>query len=126
MSKLIVSNNFFPYNPDNKQRAQDMRREGTRWENKLWRDCLKGRNPQFYRQRSIDHYIVDFYCPAAKLVIEVDGEYHATAEQSEYDRERTAVLSGYDLTILRFSNSDIDERFDEVKQVIYDKLKGLD
>jgi len=125
MSKLITTGFHLPYDPANKPRAREMRKAATRQENKLWYDFLKGLKPQFKRQKPINHYIVDFYCPAAKLVIEVDGEYHVTAEQSEYDKIRTAILHGYGLTVLRFSNGDINERFDEVKQVIYDKLKGL-
>ncbi|HBR74940.1 MAG TPA: endonuclease, partial [Cyanobacteria bacterium UBA11159] len=55
----------------------------------------------------IDHFIVDFYCPSLKLVIEVDGESHFTDEEKAWDRERTERLEGYGLTIIRFTNEQV-------------------
>ena len=77
MSKLITTGFHLPYDPSNKNRGREMRKSATRCENKLWYECLKGMKPHFYRQKPLDHYIVDFYCPVLKLVIEIDGEYHA-------------------------------------------------
>ncbi|MGI2903098.1 endonuclease domain-containing protein [Tolypothrix sp. VBCCA 56010] len=66
------------------------------------------------RQRPIDHFIVDFYCAAPKLVIEIDGESHFTQEGQMYDLERTRVLEGYGLRIVRFMNREVMNDFEEV------------
>ena len=99
-------------------RAQEMRRNATRQESRLWYEVLR-RNPvHFYRQKIIGEYIVDFYCPAAKLVIEVDGGYHSTPAQVEYDAERTEYLNARGLFVLRFRNEEVDERLEEVFRAI--------
>ncbi len=89
------------------QRAKEMRRDMTPAEKRLWaalrRNQLDGCH--FRRQQIIGHFIVDFYCDAARLVIEVDGAVHD--QQIEYDQERTRVLGEYDLRILRFRNEEI-------------------
>ncbi|MCL2445343.1 MAG: endonuclease domain-containing protein [Oscillospiraceae bacterium] len=90
------------------ERAREMRNHPTPQENRLWYLFLKKRPEKWYRQRIIGSYIVDFYCPKAMLVIEVDGEYHNTPQQMEYDKERDAYLAGHDLLVLRFRNSEID------------------
>jgi very-short-patch-repair endonuclease len=86
-------------------RARQLRRELTPAEQRLWgylrRAQLAGF--EFRRQHPVDRFIVDFFCPAAKLVIEVDGDSHA--EQAEYDCERTQWLNqqkGY--RVLRVAN----------------------
>ena len=60
---------------------------------------------RFRRQHPIGIYIADFYCHAAKLVIEVDGKVHL--QKIEYDRERTAVLNGFGIDVIRFSNEEV-------------------
>lgn len=102
-----------------------MRKKPTRLENKLWYGSLRGLDVRFLRQKPLDYYVVDFYCPVAKLVIEVDGGYHTSDKQAEYDKKRSEILNGYGLTVLRFTNSDIDVSFETVKQVIYDEFKEL-
>nr|WP_319422724.1 endonuclease domain-containing protein [Pleurocapsa sp. FMAR1] len=69
------------------------------------------------RQRPIDHFIVDFYCAALKLVIEVDGDRHFT-ERKLYDSERTQVLEGYGLKVIRFTNEQVIDPFESVCQQI--------
>jgi len=68
--------------------------------------------------KTIDNFIVDFYCHKAKLVIEIDGASHYTEDGLEYDKERTAILNGLGLSVIRFSNSKIDKSFDEACQSI--------
>lgn len=121
---LTVSDKFLPYDKRLKVRAQSLRKNATRWENKLWYECLKGSKPQFYRQRTIDHFIVDFYCPDSKLVIEIDGAQHQTLENAEYDLQREAILKSYGLKIIRFSNRQVEIDFENVKQVIYDNVNS--
>ena len=82
-----------------------MRREPTGPERILWRHLRARRlgDFKFRRQEPFNYYIVDFYCHAARLVIEVDGEGHAF--QQAYDNERTRWLESQDVAVLRFQNS---------------------
>ena len=68
------------------------------------------------RQKPIDNFIVDFYCPKLKLVIEVDGESHFTEGGIVivYDRHRSQILEGYGLQVVRFRNDEVMECFDGV------------
>ncbi|MGD1118473.1 MAG: DUF559 domain-containing protein, partial [Dehalococcoidales bacterium] len=79
-----------PYSKKLKERSRQLRDNMTDAERSLW-SKLRMRQLQgliFYRQKPIGGYIVDFYCPKAKLVIEVDGGQHFTAEGVEYDKAR--------------------------------------
>ena len=91
-----------------------MRREMTRAELKLWLGVLKDHQPRVRRQRPFGRFIVDFYCAACKVVIEVDGGQHFTPEGLLYDAERTAFLEGLGLRVVRFSNAEVLEQFDAV------------
>jgi very-short-patch-repair endonuclease len=70
------------------------------------------------RQRSIDNYIVDFYCAKLKLVIEVDGDSHFNEEAQAYDEQRTRILEGYGLRVLRFTNTEVLQNFEAVGEAI--------
>ena len=94
--------------------AQRLRREMTRHERHLWYDYLKNCPVQFRRQKQFGYYIVDFYCAACKLVVELDGSQHFEAEGREEDKARTEYLEGLGLTVLRFSNADVDAYFEAV------------
>lgn len=91
-------------------------------EKKLWYEYLRTFPHRVYRQRPIDHYIVDFYCPKLKLVIEVDGDSHFTPEAQEYDQKRTEILENYGLTVVRFNNVQIMDSFEGVCTVIQKNL----
>ncbi len=108
MSKVIY------YNGDYKPLSQKLRREMTRQERHLWYDFLKSYPAAFRRQKQFGHCIVDFYCAAAKLVVELDGSQHYEPEGKQRDADRDQYLSGLGLTVLRFSNADIDRYFDSV------------
>jgi very-short-patch-repair endonuclease len=71
-----------------------------------------------HRQRPIDQFIVDFYCPELKLVIEIDGDSHNSENAQLYDLERTQILEGYWLTVIRFINEEILTNFEGVCGVI--------
>ena len=76
---------------------------------RLWRH-VKGKQlggVQFYRQRPIGNYIVDFYCPPAKLVVELDGGQHSNGPQKEQDRVRDAFLESIGMKVARFSDVDV-------------------
>ena len=62
---------------------------------------------QFYRQKPIGNYIVDFYAPAAKLVIEVDGAQHLDLRQAKYDAQRTRYIEEQGLKVLRFDDREV-------------------
>jgi len=104
-------------------RAQEMRRDATKQENRLWYDFLRRYPVHFYRQRIIGAYIVDFYCPAAKLVIEVDGAYHLEPAQMEYDLERTEYLNARGLVVLRFTNDEVEYHPGQVSQAIKEVVR---
>ena len=98
--------------------ARNLRKEMTRQERHIWYDFLRMYPVKFYKQRPIDHYIVDFYCAKAKLVIELDGSQHYMVDGMEYDVIRTEILEKYGLYVLRISNRDIDIDFAGVCQMI--------
>ena len=101
--------------------SQKLRREMTKEERHLWYDCLKSMEETVKRQHVIGSYIVDFYCASAKLVIEVDGTQHY--EKPETDRVRDAYLNGLGLLVKRYSNTDINRRFDAVCEDIYETVQ---
>jgi very-short-patch-repair endonuclease len=67
---------MLPYNRKLKPLAQELRRNATPQENKLWYEFLRSHDIPFARQKTIEYYIVDFICPSRKLVIEIDGSQH--------------------------------------------------
>ena len=89
-----------------KNRRQELRNNATSAETFLWKHLskrkLEGR--KFRRQQSLDNYIVDFYCPSEKLIIELDGEYHNNPKITEKDLKRDKRLEELGFIILRFEN----------------------
>jgi len=71
------------------------------------------------RQRPIDNLIVDFYCAKLKLVIEVDGESHFTEQGKQYDSQRTSILEGYGLKVVRFTNLEVLQDFAAVCEQLW-------
>lgn len=83
----------------------------TKEEKRLWYDFLRDYAVKFYRQKVIGNYIVDFYCPAAKLVIELDGNQHYDNDNSlRYDKERSNFLNSLGLSVVRFANREVREQ----------------
>ena len=117
------------YNRSLKSRAQELRRESTYHEKCLWYSFLRKHPRQFRRQKQFARYIVDFYCSSAKLVIEIDGCQHNEPDAVLHDGARTAYLESLGLRVIRFSNDDIEERFDdvceEIDRVIYERTAIL-
>ncbi len=106
------------YNKALKPYAQKLRREMTREEQHLWYQFLKPQGIKAKRQQIINTFIVDFYIPSAKLVIEIDGSQHYEQEARMRDEERDAALDRLGILVLRYSNSDINQRFRDVCQDI--------
>ena len=91
--------------------AQMLRKNMTKEERHLWYDFLKRLPVTFNRQKVIGRYIVDFYCAEKKLAIELDGTQHFLEDGKRADMERDAYLRSVGLTILRYSNRDINQQF---------------
>jgi len=108
------------YNKRLKPLSRELRSNMTDAERRLWSKVrgkqLKG--CQFYRQRTIGSYITDFYCPAAKLVVEVDGSQHYSQEGAEADRRRDEYMTSQGLKVLRFSDLDVLRNVDGVVEAI--------
>ena len=90
------------------ERSRNLRRGMTLAEKLLWVRLRGGQlnGLRWRRQQVIDDFIVDFYCHAASLVVELDGAVHG--QQTEYDGARDAVLAARDLLILRFTNTEVE------------------
>ena len=108
------------YNPKLKESSRSLRINMTDAEQALWyrmrRKQIQG--VQFYRQKPLLTFIVDFYCPAAKLVIELDGSQHFETEHQAKDHDRDAALTGLGLRVLRFDNRQVLLETDAVLAVI--------
>jgi very-short-patch-repair endonuclease len=111
---LLETGYYLPYNPELKQTARELRKNQTPAEKKLWNNYLKTFKYRVVRQRPIDYFIVDFYCAALKLVIEVDGDSHFTDDGIAYDLKRTQILEGYGLKVIRFTNDEVLKSFEGV------------
>ena len=94
--------------------AQKLRRDMTKEERRLWYDFLKSLPVTFNRQKVIGPYIVDFFCASANLIIELDGSQHYEADGIASDRERDRALARLGITVVRYSNDDVNRHFDEV------------
>ena len=94
--------------------AKNNRKNMTPQERHLWYCYLSKHRFHWQRQRVISGFIVDFYCHAAKLVIEIDGKQHYTEQGIAYDMERTQVLQEYGLKVLRYTNQQLEDNFQEV------------
>ena len=113
------------YNKANIPLAKTLRKNMTPWERKLWYDFLRYYPLRFQRQKAIGDYIADFYCAKARLVVELDGGGHYTAEQAEKDAIRTSALQSMNLTVLRICNLDVDRNFSGVCEHIDLTVKNL-
>lgn len=108
------------YNRSLKEKSRSLRINMTDAEQALWhrirRKQIQG--VQFYRQKPLLSFIVDFYCPAAKLVVELDGSQHLEKEHQIKDQKRDAALAGLGLRVLRFDNRQVLLETDAVLEVI--------
>lgn len=109
------------YKPQLKTNARTLRKNMTDSELKLWsrirRKQLHGL--QFYRQRPIGNYIVDFYCPQAQLVLEVDDSRHMNAREIQQDQYRNSYLKQQGVRVLRFDDLQVLNQIDAVIERIY-------
>ena len=99
-------------------RAQQLRKAMTKEERRLWYEYLHNYPYRFRRQVTFGNYILDFYCAAAKLAIELDGSQHYAPEGQQYDGKREAYLNSIGIHVLRFSNLDVLQNLRGVCQSI--------
>lgn len=111
-----------PYNGNLIPRARALRKNMTPQERKLWFGFLNTFPLRFQRQKTISSFIVDFYCASLRIAIEVDGSQHFTQDGLAYDLERSSVLSEHGVTVLRYSNYDIDQNFYGVCEDIRNRI----
>jgi very-short-patch-repair endonuclease len=104
--------------------ARQLRREMTEAEKILWQNLRANRLDGFHfrRQQIIGKYIVDFYCHAASLVVEVDGGIHAS--QVERDTERESGLTSHGLLVMRFRNEEIADNLRNVLERIAETCRA--
>ena len=107
---------FYGAKPHLFEKAKALRQNMTETE-----QFLKGKKVlglRFRAQHPIDIFIADFYCHPLKLVIEIDGGYHRETVQSDYDEGRTGELANWGIDVIRFTNEQIEQDFETVKQII--------
>ncbi len=113
------------YNTNLKTTARELRKNMTPTEKLVWSAVRRKKlfDVQFYRQKTIGSYIVDFYAPAVSLVIKIDGAQHLQEESLEQDQFRDAVLKELGLRVLRFSNSQVNNSLPKVIEKIIIAIK---
>ncbi len=107
-------------------RARELRQQETPPEGILW-SKLRGRRLgglKFRRQFACPPYTLDFYCPDAKLAVEVDGHVHRSPEQAAHDARRDAVLVGQGIMTLRVPANEIAKNMDGVLVTILDRARN--
>jgi very-short-patch-repair endonuclease len=108
--------------PERRRMAKELRQNMTPTERILWQllrtNKLAGWH--FRRQQIIDGFIVDFYCHAASLIVEVDGGIHET--QKEQDAERDAHLVSRGFRVLRVTNDEVNRDIEGVLKKILENL----
>ena len=112
---------MLPYKGNLRHKGRLLRKKMTDSEQALW-SRVRGKQllgVQFYRQKPIGNYIVDFFAPKAKLVVEVDGSQHMQGEHATKDKRRDAYLASLGLRVLRFDSRQVLRETDAVVEVIF-------
>ena len=105
---------------------KELRNNPTKAESMLWKALQKKQldGRKFRRQHSLANFIVDFYCPTEKLVVELDGQVHNNSINQEYDSKRTQILNEYGIKVVRFENKLVFEQMDMVLDAIKQEFKN--
>lgn len=114
---------MIPYNKKLVHNARLLRKSMTKEEKHIWYDFLKKLPFTVRRQHNIENYIVDFYISEKKIVIEIDGLQHTDPDELRKDQIRDEALGVWGITVLRYSNKDINTNFYSVINDIMDKLE---
>ena len=117
---------MLPFDRKLKSLARNLRSNMTDAEQLIWSKIRRKQigDLHFYRQKNIGHYVVDFYCPKRKLIIEVDGGQHYENTGMTKDEERDRYLQGLGFTVLRFSDIDVLINIGGVIERILEHLKS--
>ena len=110
------------YNGKLTANARKLRKTMTKEERHLWYDCLKTLPVTVHRQKSLGPYIVDFYIASAKLIVELDGSQHYEQEHQARDAERDDYLKRNGFEVMRYSNADVNYRFQSVCEDIWNHI----
>ena len=120
---------MYNYDKNLVPRARELRTNATKQEKHLWYDFLNTYPIRCHRQKIIGEYIVDFYCPQAKIIVELDGMHHTEKDRAEYDAVRTEFLASGGYLVMRFSNDMVDRQFasvcERIDQVIQERLTQM-
>ena len=99
------------------ERRRDLRKKSTETEKILWQELRNNKlGARFRRQYSIGGYILDFYCPAYRLIVEIDGPIHLS--RKEYDKQRDRYFEELNYQVLRFKNEEIEKNLTHVLDCI--------
>ena len=127
MNKRVIERNmFYGANKIIFLRAVELRKNMTIAEKLLWEELKRKEifKVRFKRQHPIDIFIVDFYCHKFKLAIEVDGDIHLREEVKVYDDGRSHDIEELGIKILRFTNKEVIENIEMVKQRILHEISS--
>ena len=113
-------------NRGKKDLRKKLRNEAPQAERILWRKIRGSQllNLKFRRQYGVGPFVVDFYCPKLRLVIEVDGDSHYKDGAAEYDGRRQKYIKRHNIHFLRFTNNDIYNNLDGVLETIVDWIEN--
>ena len=123
---MIAENMNSTYNKKLAENAKTLRRNMTKEERHLWYDFLRKLPIMVHRQKTIGNYIVDFFVAEAKMVIELDGSQHFEPKGMQEDLVRDTYLKSLGLSILRYSNADINLRLGSVCEDIWNRLQNFE
>ena len=113
----------YKHNKDLIGLGRELRKNMTKEERHLWYDFLRNYPVRFIRQKIIGHYIVDFYCAKAKLIVELDGSQHYEDQGVEKDQQRTKFLEEYGFWVIRIPNNAVNQNFRGVCEYIDEVVK---
>jgi len=119
---------FIRNDPKLKKRRKELRQNQTEAEKLLWSQLRNKRfsGVKFFRQYSIGTYVLDFYSPTRRLVIELDGGQHSEQEQKEYDENRSEYLKAHDVEVIRFWNNEVMQDMEGVLVRIAERVTPPD
>jgi very-short-patch-repair endonuclease len=123
LEHLMVNKIKLPYDPKSKQVARMLRKHSTLAEILLW-NALKGKKMlgyDFHRQKPTDRFVVDYYCPGLKLVLEIDGVTHE--EKEKEDRIRQKTLESFGPFVLRFRDEEVKQNLDGVLSALQEWIE---
>jgi very-short-patch-repair endonuclease len=123
---IIMKNKIIPYNPELKELAKKLRKQGILSEVLLWKKIKnKSLSVEFHRQVPIDKFIVDFYCHELLLAIEIDGNSHHVEEVAANDVYRQDRLENLGVHIIRFADLQVKQNMNDVIRCLMSKIEQL-